>query len=635
MLLLLLSPAICHAQQDCDIIPGITSITPNTWIAGQATNITITGTAFSPGGYIVDGSIVCTMTQIEATLGSGAVTFSKETVVSPTEITATATPDASDPTETACITPQDQPILLGVPFRPRPLASAAATPAPGAAGSSCTFVNTYQEIIYSGITVQIVNCPTPTITSISPSTWFAGKAYDHVVIKGTNFITQDKATAACPVTAVNIAAADGSSVPVSNVNVVDKTRITLTVAPPADDPTEAATVTAGTAPNTSAPPTPAQILGNQIQCDPSMNCSQNVISTTDGSDPPVQNVVVGQQIKLTTPDLPATVEPTKTTWTAGGTKIAGYNPSAGKTDVTPLKAADLKQANITFYWVYPNSASPVAIPVTYAYCVNIPGLSAAQVASNLNCSLTANASFNLSGPGDEQMNVDAYDDLNIDWLIDKNACLPILDDKDPYMEYGNISGQELPCTGGITGNPVGITFTTPTPSSGAYSFVQLITKDTTTYAQGNKGTLSCPTVPGLDGQYPYPLYDPDDNQTWDNPAVKLELIDSKVSRTFNASMYLLWTSSKTGSIPVPIGSQTWIIAQGSTTNTGYPTSQSWTDPVWNAVGKDGDPVDYVKTAPSQSPYGYPTWTGLAAYVAKKHCPKDSTQEAETQEEEAQ
>ena len=521
MLLLLLSPAICHAQQDCDIIPGITSITPNTWIAGQATNITITGTAFSPGGYIVDGSIVCTMTQIEATLGSGAVTFSKETVVSPTEITATATPDASDPTETACITPQDQPILLGVPFRPRPLASAAATPAPGAAGSSCTFVNTYQEIIYSGITVQIVNCPTPTITSISPSTWFAGKAYDHVVIKGTNFITQDKATAACPVTAVNIAAADGSSVPVSNVNVVDKTRITLTVAPPADDPTEAATVTAGTAPNTSAPPTPAQILGNQIQCDPSMNCSQNVISTTDGSDPPVQNVVVGQQIKLTTPDLPATVEPTKTTWTAGGTKIAGYNPSAGKTDVTPLKAADLKQANITFYWVYPNSASPVAIPVTYAYCVNIPGLSAAQVASNLNCSLTANASFNLSGPGDEQMNVEPYDAVVINKIVDRQPCLPV--DWDFFLQYGVIAGYDnksCPGMGGVTGNPPGIKFAQPeASSSGNYSFVQFIKQSTTTYHEGKNGTLSCPTKPGLDTFYPYPQFS--DGTTSDSPSVLL------------------------------------------------------------------------------------------------------------------
>ena len=139
----------------------------------------------------------------------------------------------------------------------------------------------------------------------------------------------------------------------------------------------------------------------------------------------------------------------------------------------------------------------------------------------------------------------------------------------------------------------------------------------------------------MDGQYPYPLSDQENNQTWDYPGVKLEQIDSEVSRTFNATMYLLWTSSKTGSIPVPIGSQKWTIAQGSTTNSGYPTSQSWTQPAWNLVGADGDPVDYVTTAPNQSPYGYPTWTGPAAYVTKKNCPKDSTQEAETQEEEVQ
>jgi hypothetical protein len=94
-------------------------------------------------------------------------------------------------------------------------------------------------------------CPTsPTIASVSPSTWFAGKTYNNVVITGTGFTTADKATAACPATPVSIAAADGSAVPVSGVNVASATRIVVTVRPPANDPTETATVTVGTTPST-------------------------------------------------------------------------------------------------------------------------------------------------------------------------------------------------------------------------------------------------------------------------------------------------------------------------------------------------------------------------------------------------
>ena len=100
-------------------------------------------------------------------------------------------------------------------------------------------------------------------------------------------------------------------------------------------------------------------------------------------------------------------------------------------------------------------------------------------------------------------------------------------------------------------------------------------------------------------------------------------------------MYLLWTSSVAASIPVPIGSQSWTIDQASTTNTGYPTSQSWTQPVWTALGTDDGPVNYVDTAPSQSPYGYPTWKGLAATAPKPHCPTDNTRDDEAQEEEEQ
>jgi hypothetical protein len=487
---------------------------------------------------------------------------------------------------------------------------------------------------YLTFPVQIIGCPVPTITSVTPSTWFAGETYRNVTITGTNFITKDKPTADCPLTAVSIQGADGTVVPISNVSVDSKEKITLTgVAPPANTTTETATVTVGTAPSTATSAslaTQPQILGNEIHCDPSLGCTQDVISTTDSSDPPPQDAVVGQKIALNAnPNLPAAFTPIDTKWTVDGTKIAGYNPTTGPTDVTPLKPADLKKSAITFYWVYPNNASPVAIPVTYSYCVNIPGASPVK-----QCSLTAKASFNLSGPGDQQMTTDAYDRLNVDMLIDKNNCATIQDDSDPYLEYGNISGFEFPCLGTTTGNPQGIIFTPPPSSSGSYSFVQLISKDTTTYTFG-KNVLSCPTIPGLDDRYPYPLAPPNFDKTWDYPGVKLVPSESKVSRTFKATMYLLWKSSKTGAIPVPIGSQNWTIAQGRTTNSGYPTSQNWTPPVWNSLGENGDPVDYVTSAPSNPSYGYPTWNGPAASAPVPGCPTDTTQADEAQQGEKQ
>jgi hypothetical protein len=99
----------------------------------------------------------------------------------------------------------------------------------------------------------------------------------------------------------------------------------------------------------------------------------------------------------------------------------------------------------------------------------------------------------------------------------------------------------------------------------------------------------------------------------DTPLVDPVAVYSKVSRSFSANMFMLWKSSKPGSIPVPIGSQKWHFS-ASTTNTGYPTSENWTVPKTVYAGTDGDPVDYVQTAPSSSPYGYPTWKGPASKV---------------------
>jgi hypothetical protein len=200
------------------------------------------------------------------------------------------------------------------------------------------------------------------------------------------------------------------------------------------------------------------------------------------------------------------------------------------------------------------------------------------------------------------------------------------------LQYGQFTGydnDECPGWGGEIGT-VGVLFTPPAASSGGeYSFVQVVKQSTVTYTEGKNGVLSCPTNPGLDGVYPYTQHS--DGTTDDSPSVTLEPFYSKVSRTFKATMYLLWTSTIPGSIPVPISSQSWYFTKASTTNQGYPTDQSWTTPTWNLIGEDGDPVDYVASAPAQAPYGYPTWKGLATPVAVSVCPTQNSNEDEEQQ----
>jgi hypothetical protein len=230
--------------------------------------------------------------------------------------------------------------------------------------------------------------------------------------------------------------------------------------------------------------------------------------------------------------------------------------------------------------------------------------------------LTANATFNLSGPGDALMDTAPYDRLNVNMIVDKPPCLTTPDDSDPYLYYANASGSDVPCPDAVIGDPVGIKFTQPNNSSnGNYLFVQLVTSGRVNFASGSsKGAWV--TIPGLDDRYPYPpnaLGDLFVSDSPDTPLVDPAAVYSSVGRTFAANMFLMWKSSKTGAIPVPIGSQRWHF-KASTKNTGYPTSENWTVPHTVYAGTDGDLVDYVQTAPSTSPYGYPTWKGPASKV---------------------
>ena len=207
----------------------INPLTPSTWTMGKTYHVTITGTDFvapstseNPTYCQENATRLWVQQGGDSGVDYGGIEYFPDfKVVSPTQITATIKMDASTSLTAG-------PAILWV----------------GNCDDGCVTETT--------VPVQIVECDVPNITEIKPNTWFAGKTYGNVVIKGSGFTTSDKAIAACPVTAINITAADNSVVPVSTVNVDSKTKITLTgVAPPASDPTEAASVTAGTAPNTA------------------------------------------------------------------------------------------------------------------------------------------------------------------------------------------------------------------------------------------------------------------------------------------------------------------------------------------------------------------------------------------------
>jgi hypothetical protein len=84
-----------------------------------------------------------------------------------------------------------------------------------------------------------------------------------------------------------------------------------------------------------------------------------------------------------------------------------------------------------------------------------------------------------------------------------------------------------------------------------------------------------------------------------------------VTRSFTATMFLLWTSSFPNSIPVPLGYQSWGFsgsAQQNATGAWIPTVG--TQPVPGLIG-GFVPSDSTQTTDGYTAlqYGFPTWSG--------------------------
>jgi len=435
-------------------------------------------------------------------------------------------------------------------------------------------------------------------------------------------------------------------VPISNIKIVGDNTITAVVTPPAmgagpqpadrrvasraiaADTALAAgntTVTAylmlfGTEPaeGSNMAWTTAQLLrAPQIWFQNASTSQPNrVISTSDGSTPPTQSTVVGQQIKLTTrpASLPNGLTISKNVWTLTGTTIDGYKASTGGSSVQPTTSTEMAQTPLTIYWPYPSQGS--TFQVTYQYCVDLT--------SGRKCSETATAQFDVSGGG--MMSAAPWKptppliDLTIDQLIQcvqQNGILvrPTTNITfAPSVVYGNVTGDN--CGFVNMGSTYGITFTpSGSPPKGTYTYVQLLDFDDRKSVNRVKGSTSgCITefVPGVDKIYPYKgiILGTKPPQAEDAPADSLGNGEVE-SGSFIATMFLMWTSKTKNSIPVPIGYQTWGFSGGAhqdASGTWIPTVSGWPPPGtiggfvpdWGGNSWDG------YTALQN---GYPIWSG--------------------------
>ncbi len=514
--------------------PTITSVTPSSWTAGLATNITITGTNFIPNGNANN----CRTSTLSIAAASGNISFTNMSVVSSTQITATVIPQITDPAETATVTVSNY--QYNDPLNPlTATATAEITP---------------------------TTCPIPHVTSISPNIWFSGKSYRNVTFTGTNFITNANATSTCPATTLTLASGDGQ-VTVSSVRVSSSTKMTGTVRVASYASTEAATANAY---GDTAPTPDADVLGQPfIKWANDPDGSTPIIGGPyiDLSDP---SAVVGEKLSLTTSptaaDLAALPVPltfastNPTTWTVtGGTNIGGYisvnppTPQAPTVSSAYVTGLTLNQSTLTFYSV----SSPANVSVKYTYCVS----------GQTTCP-TAISTFSITGPSDVALTRTGQTffitpENHEMWGIEFNA-----------------------------------TATSPENHEGAYTWVQVIQSYSEIANLEDGHQENCTGGPGLDTSYPYDtgLYAEDGPSDALSPTIEtsgnnslnftMYLMWNPLTTGGSIAVPIAsvsWTA--TGNVEWNSTDSTWTVLSGATSS--GDVSYSPSEPTWStAITKD-------------------------------------------------
>jgi hypothetical protein len=269
-------------------------------------------------------------------------------------------------------------------------------------------------------------------------------------------------------------------------------------------------------------------------------------------------------------------------------QLTNLKASLESTHGAQSRAPPNTNSSYTFYWAYPASS----VQATYQYTMAGGGSSAS--------SPVATATFNITGPSGGSMRSTAITTLHIANL---SACT------------GHPGGPFLIFAAGATGSlcslvvtTPGITFNSPTgysnTSGGNFLVGQLVSHDTLTGGGTTYG-------PGLDGSWPY---GDGTLPTNDSPAIYLASTYRTLTRSFEATMFLMWQSTTSNSIPAPLGYQTWKFSATASCSASCGTTSNW------SVSSSSAGLEGVFTASSSSQrpvgqntlkYGYPTWTSVS------------------------
>jgi hypothetical protein len=309
----------------------------------------------------------------------------------------------------------------------------------------------------------------------------------------------------------------------------------------------------------------------------------DITGTTSG-------VVVGAQINLSMQVLPAGTSASNIQWSVPGTPVASYVANSSTGTVTSLSNSNLQSSSLTFYWYDGVNGRVVSVSGT----VN-------------GAAFSRGATFNITAPSPPTPTVSlpTNGQLNIDTLTDCSSNL-----SGPNMVFGNISGPN--CSTGVYTGQAGIIFSPPTTSTppGSFFFVQLVTGDTVIYSRTG-ATLTCTATntPGLDADFPYQRVT--GQSVTDAPFNPLLSTYTNSGRNFAATMYLMWQSNTSGSIPVPMGSVNWSFSGSATqgqTN-GQPNG------VWSIASGSGSAQQF---APASGINSFPQWSGVVV-LANNNC----------------
>ena len=102
---------------------------------------------------------------------------------------------------------------------------------------------------------------------------------------------------------------------------------------------------------------------------------------------------------------------------------------------------------------------------------------------------------------------------------------------------------------------------------------------------------------GLDSVYPYDTHNP----TTDNPKIALDSTQfTEATRSFRATMYLLWSPSTPNSIAIPLGSVSWQFDADAKYDS--------TAGVWNVVSSSQSSNQFLTSS------SYPTWNSYVPYT---------------------